>query len=207
MEALPYLGQALDLLLEAVDLPSVFLASFVEKFMPLLPSYVLFPAIGMGASGGADLLLRCLIATIGSVGGAAGWYCVGALIGPWRIRRMVAGYGHWVLLKPQLYDRIAASYRGRPFRITVAGQLVPTIRVFQALPAGVLRLPLLPFLAATAIGAQCWIVPLASAGYLLRRQGWSAPQVGMGLSIALLTIEAAALLIVLATARRRSSTS
>jgi alkaline phosphatase len=120
---------------------------------------------------------------------------------------MVVRYGHWVLLKAPLYDRIAASYRGRPFGITVAGQLAPTVRIFQALPAGVLRLPLLPFLAATAIGAQCWIVPLAAAGYLLRRQGWSAPQVGTGLFIALLTIEAAALLAVLAAARRRSSAS
>jgi len=207
MEALASLSQALEGSLDAVDLPSVLLASFVEKFMPLLPSYVLFPAIGMGASDGFDLLLRCLIATIGSVGGAAGWYLVGALVGPRRVRGMVVRYGHWVLLKAPLYDRIAASYRGRPFGITVAGQLVPTVRIFQALPAGVLRLPLLPFLAATAIGAQCWIVPLAAAGYLLRRQGWTAPQVGTGLFIALLTIEAATLLAVLAAARRRSSAS
>jgi len=61
-----------DGLLEAIDLKSVFLAALLEKFIPILPSYVLFPAIGMGATGIVDLLLRCVIATVGSVGGAAG---------------------------------------------------------------------------------------------------------------------------------------
>jgi alkaline phosphatase len=201
--SLGHVNDVFDRLLQAVDLQSVFLASLVEKFIPVLPSYVLFPAIGMAASDSVDLSLRCLIATIGSVGGAAGWYLVGASVGPSRVRRLVLRYGPWVFLKPQLYERMTVSYRNRPFRVTAIGQLIPTVRIFQALPAGVLRLPLLPFLAATAIGAQGWIVPLAGAGYVLRRQGWSAPEVGLGLFGALLMIESLLFLAMFGTARRR----
>lgn len=191
-----------EALLEVVDLTSVFIASLVEKFFPILPSYVLFPAIGMGASDSTDLALRCAVATVGSVGGAVGWYSLGAWIGEQRVGYLVGRYGKWIFLRPQLYDSMSASYRGYPFRITVLGQMVPTVRIFQALPAGVLRLPLGHFLVATAVGAQCWIAPLAGTGYLLRRQGWSAPEIGAGLFAALLAFEGAVLLTLLSRARR-----
>ncbi|WP_315834844.1 DedA family protein [Bradyrhizobium prioriisuperbiae] len=193
----------LDDVLKTADLASVFYAALVEKFIPVLPSYVLFPAVGMGAAGTTDLMLRCLVAAAGSIGGAIGWYLLGAMIGPLRIRQVVLRYGRWILLTPRLYERIATSYQRRPFGITFAGQLIPTVRIYQALPAGVLRLPLLPFLLATAIGALCWIVPLAVAGHILRAHGWSAAEAGLALLATLLTTEGVALLIVRSRLRTR----
>lgn len=196
---IPGPSDLVDRMLGAAGLHHVFLAALVEKAIPILPSYVLFPAIGMGAATMPDLLLRCAAATLGSVGGALGWYLSGALIGAARVRRLVRRHGRWVLLRPQLYDRMAAAYQRRPFAITVLGQLVPTVRIFQALPAGVLRLPLLPFLAATGLGALCWIVPLAFAGHVLRRYGWTAAEAGLALLLGLVVVEGSVLLI----ARRR----
>ncbi len=186
----------LDEVLKTADLTSVFYAALVEKFIPVLPSYVLFPAVGMGAAGTTDLMLRCLVAAAGSIGGAIGWYLLGAVIGPLRIKQVVLRYGRWILLTPRLYERVAASYQRRPFGITFAGQLIPTVRIYQALPAGVLRLPLLPFLIATTIGALCWIVPLAVAGHVLRAYGWTAAEAGLMLLATLLTAEAITFLIV-----------
>jgi membrane protein DedA with SNARE-associated domain len=183
------LGALFDSLLKAADMWSVFLASFVEKFIPVLPSYILFPAIGMGASDWSDLLGRCLVASFGSVAGAAAWYYTGASIGPQRAQNWVIRYGKWLLLKPALYKRMRDFYEHDPFRITFIGQLIPTVRIFQALPAGVLRLPLIPFLAATALGAQVWIFPLATAGFVLRQHGWSATEVGTSLFFVLVAIE------------------
>ena len=76
--------------------PSDFLAAVLQKFIPTFPSYVLVPTIGLGATatGIPDLLLRCVAAT---VGGAAGWYLLGTLIGP-RIQRFVRRHGRWMLL-------------------------------------------------------------------------------------------------------------
>lgn len=184
----------LEALLDAATLQDVFFAALVEKFIPLLPSYVLFPAIGMGAHGIGDLLLRCLVAAVASLGGALGWYLLGAGIGAGRVRRLVERHGRWVLLSPALYERMSGAYRRRPFAITLMGQLVPTVRIFQALPAGVLRLPLRPFLAATAIGSLGWIVPLAGAGHVLRLYGWSAAEAGLALLAALVAIEGTAVL-------------
>lgn len=193
-----------ETLLEVVDLNNVFLASLVEKFIPVLPSYILFPAIGMAASDISDLALRCAIAMVGSVGGATGWYAVGAGIGERRVKYLIGRYGKWIFLKPRLYEKMSDSYRDNPFGITLLGQMVPTIRIFQALPAGVLRLPLGQFIIATALGALCWIVPLAGAGYALRRQGWSVLEIGAGLLTTLLIVEGLVFLVLLCASKLRS---
>lgn len=201
------LGQWADGLLNAVDLKTVFLASLVEKFIPVLPSYILFPAIGAGASTGKDLILRCTISALGSIGGAVGWYAAGVAIGEDRVKSLVQQYGKWLFLKPRLYDQMSISYRRNPFVITVLGQMVPTVRIFHALPAGVLRLPFGLFLLATALGALCWISALAGAGYMLHLQGWSVSETGLGIFAVLVATEVAALLIVVSVKTVRTQLS
>ncbi len=53
-------SQAVDRLLITIDLSSAFLASLLGMSLPVLPSYVLLPAIEVRASGVADLVLRCV---------------------------------------------------------------------------------------------------------------------------------------------------
>jgi membrane protein DedA with SNARE-associated domain len=137
------------------------------------------------------------LATCGSVSDAAGWYLLGAVIGPARMRGLVWRHGRWVVLSPALYDRMAAAFRRHPFGVTFIGQLLPTIRIYQAVPAGVLRLPLMPLLVATGAGSLCWILPLVCAGHVLRRFGWSPAEAGLALLGALLSIEGLAFLSVL----------
>ena len=174
---------------ELSSLSQVFAASLFEKFIPIVPSYVLFPAIGGAASGLWDLSFRCLTAALGSVGGAAAWYFIGASIGASRIRALVARHGHWLSISLKLYDQISRSYERHPFLTTLICQLIPTVRIFQALPAGVLRLRVAPFLFATGFGSLCWIAPLAAAGHVLRRHGYSTTRAGLLLLAALLMIE------------------
>lgn len=201
------LRQSADALLTAVDLKTVFLASLIEKFIPVLPSYILFPAIGAGAVTGADLVWRCLIAVLGSIGGGMGWYAVGAAIGEKRVEYLIEQYGKWLFLKPKLYNQMSTSYRRNPFMITVLGQMVPTVRIFHALPAGVLRLPFGSFLLATALGALCWISALAAAGYILHLKGWSVSQTGFGIFAGLIATEIAALIAVVSVKKVRARLS
>lgn len=194
---------ALEALLRTASPETVFLTALVEKFIPVLPSYVLYPAIGIGAADAWELAARCLVATAGSMGGALAWYGLGALAGPQRTRALVVRHGRWVLLSPDLYDRLMANYRRRSGRLTFLGQLIPTVRIFQALPAGVLRLPLPGFLAATALGSLCWIALLAGAGHLLRSQGWAAAEAGLAVLGAMVAVEGSGALLAWLLRRRR----
>lgn len=74
-------SQAVDRLLETIDVSSVFLASLVGKSLPFLPSYVLLPAIGMRESGAVDLVLRFVSTTASVSAGLISAYLVGTRIG------------------------------------------------------------------------------------------------------------------------------
>lgn len=76
-------SQAVDRLLETIDLGSVFLASPMGRSLPVLPSYVLLPVIGMRESGVADLVLRGVFTAASAVVGALGSYSFGTWIGWW----------------------------------------------------------------------------------------------------------------------------
>lgn len=191
----------LDTMLRAASLEAVFLAAIIEKFIPILPSYILYPAIGIGAGDGWELALRCVVATIGSLGGALAWYGLGAWVGERRTAALVERHGRWLLLSPRLYGRLVAEYRRRPAGLTFVGQLIPTVRIFQALPAGVLRLPLPAFLVATAWGSLCWIIVLAGAGHMLHRHGWGAGEAGLTVLGTMVAAELGAALVVRAVRR------
>lgn len=166
----------------------------VEKFVPLVPSYVLLMFLGMTVPDCATLAMTIMVTTVGSVVGALGWYALGYLMGPQRIENQVARFGKYVFLRPPLYARLTNAYRTNHFWVTLIGQTLPTARVYLALPAGVLRLELRAFIAATSIGTLIWNMPLLSLGYVLRGSGHDPVGVGFWVALGLIATECALLL-------------
>lgn len=171
------------------------LLALAEKFIPVIPSYVLLMIFGMTATDGAGLVGMIVATSIGSVMGAIGWYGLGRVLGGARIEAFVARFGKYVLLKPMLYQRLAGAYRSNHFWVTLFGQTLPTVRIYMALPAGVLGLELKAFLAATSLGTLIWNMPFLSLGYALRGNGQDAMQVGFWVAAGLIASEVAILLV------------
>jgi membrane protein DedA with SNARE-associated domain len=100
--------------------------------------------------------------------GAAG-ELVGAVIA-WAIgktggRAFVSRYGRFILLTRTDLDRAEAWY-GRHRRGGVfIGRLIPVIRNFVAIVAGVAEVPIAPFVVFTAIGSLIWDGAWAGIGY------------------------------------------
>jgi alkaline phosphatase len=166
----------------------------VEKFVPLFPSYILLMVLGMTASDGADLVLMIVATSFGSVVGAVGWYGLGRALGAERIDGLVARFGKYVLLKPSLYGRLTGAYRSNHFWVTLIGQTLPTVRIYLALPAGVLRLEPRAFLLATSLGTLIWNMPFLSLGYALHGSGHDAVNVGFWVAAGLIATEVAILI-------------
>lgn len=166
----------------------------VEKFIPLFPSYVPLMLLGLTVPDGTMLAMTIMATSVGSVVGAIGWYGLGRAFGSQRIERLVTAYGKYVLLRPSLYRRLTDAYRGNHFWVTLIGQTLPTVRIYLALPAGVLRLEPRAFVAATAIGTVIWNMPFLILGYALR--GSSQDPIGLGFWVAaiLIAVEAAIIL-------------
>jgi membrane protein DedA with SNARE-associated domain len=160
-----------------------------EKFIPLFPSYVLLMLLGLTVSDGGTLAMTIVATSIGSVVGAIGWYGLGRALGSQRIDRLVKTYGKYVLLRPSFYEQLTNAYRGNHFWVTLIGQTLPTVRIYLALPAGVLRLEPRAFVAATAIGTVIWNMPFLSLGYALRGSGQDPVSIGFWVVAVLIAVE------------------
>lgn len=136
----------------------------IESACIPLPSEIILPFAGFLVSAGRLNLF--MVATVGALGcnlGSAIAYAVGAYGGRPAVRR----WGKYVLLTERDLDhaeRFFARYGGPA---VLVGRLLPGIRTFIALPAGVARMPLLRFHAYTFIGSWPWCLALAWAGMKL----------------------------------------
>ena len=145
----------------------------VESACIPLPSEVIMPFAGYLASTGRFSL--ALAATAGAVGcnvGSTLAYAVGARGG----RPLVERWGRYVLLSPGDLDRAERFFRRFGGPAVLIGRLLPVVRTFIALPAGVARMPQLPFQLYTFVGSWPWCYALAYVGYLLGERWDSDPR-------------------------------
>jgi membrane protein DedA with SNARE-associated domain len=114
---------------------------------------------------------------VAAIGIGAGGEVVGAYIA-WVIGRtlgrgFVDRYGKYLLLTHHDLDR-AEQWYGRHERWGVFGsRLIPLIRNFVAVPAGVAEVPLVRFGLLTAAGSLIWDGAMAAIGYVLAKQ-WTS---------------------------------
>lgn len=177
-----------------------------EKFVPVLPSYMMLIFIGMTVvSHPASLVLTILAATLGSTAGALGWYGIGRAIGGSRVERLVQRFGRLLFLSPEVYRKLSDAYRRHHFWVTLVGQTIPTARIYLALPAGVIGLRFPGFVLATVIGTLAWNAPLITIGYLLRGTSTDPVTIGLASLGIILAIEGTILVAVrLGRGRRRA---
>ncbi|MBB3569224.1 VTT domain-containing protein [Rhizobium sp. BK491] len=183
-------------LFTSFGLAGIFCLAVMEKFVPLFPSYILLMLLGLTMPDLLALALSIGAVTAGSVIGGLGWYGIGWLFGPRRVRRVVARYGGYLLLKLSFYDRLAGTYRRNHFWVTLSGQIIPAVRIYLALPAGALRLDPRTFLAATSLGCLMWNGPFLCLGYALRSSGRDVTQIGLWAAMAIIAAEGVALFVV-----------
>lgn len=87
------------------------------------------------------------------------------------------------------------------------GRMVPVFRSFVSLPAGVERMPLLPFLVLTALGSLVWNSALVLAGYSLGQNWWRVEAyVGSFQQVVVVVVLAAVAWFVTARVRRNRRT-
>ena len=149
----------------------IFLLMFVENLFPPIPSELIMPLAGfVAARGELDPLLAVLAGTMGSIVGALPWYYAGVLFGEQRLKRMADKYGRWLTVSANDIERTAEWFRRYGRRAVFFGRLIPAIRTLISLPAGLTRMPLLPFLAYSTVGSLIWTGLLVAAGYMLESQ-------------------------------------
>lgn len=149
----------------------IFLAMFAENVFPPIPSEIIMPLAGFRAADGAlSLPLVIITGSAGALTGALFWYYVGALIGIERLRRFAGRHGRFLTLTPDEIDRTQQWFTRKGPGAVFFGRMVPGVRSLISIPAGIVRMPLLPFLAYSFAGSAIWTAALTLAGYALQSQ-------------------------------------
>ena len=138
-----------------------------------LPSEVIMPFAGYLASTGRfNLVMAATAGALGCNAGSTLAYAVGARGG----RALVERWGRHLLLSPGDLDRADRFFHRFGGPAVLIGRLLPVVRTFIALPAGIARMPQLPFQLYTFVGSWPWCYALAYVGYLLGERWDSDPR-------------------------------
>ena len=144
----------------------IIFAMFAENVFPPIPSELIMPAAGFAvARGDLNLILVILAGTLGSVLGALPLYYLGRLLNEDRLMVFTEKYGKYVFVKPSDIRSSSVWFDKHGSKAVFFGRMVPGIRSFISIPAGMSKMPMLPFLVFTALGSSIWTSLLTIAGY------------------------------------------
>ena len=163
--------QVLELVAQAYDTlgwPGVIGLMVIESVFFPIPSEIVMPLAGwmlVSAKGHSVwlVLLAGFYGAIGSLLGALLIYAVGAFGG----RPLLERYGRYVFITANDINVAERWFERYGTWAVFLSRMVPVVRSLISLPAGVARMPLLPFTILTFAGSFIWSVSLAFGGYLL----------------------------------------
>jgi membrane protein DedA with SNARE-associated domain len=156
----------------STGLVGIAIAMAVESCCIPLPSEIVMPLAGVMLSQGRLLeginfwLALVLVALAGSLGCLAGSmlaYAIGASGG----RPLLLKYGRYILISQHDADRADAFFRRWGSATTFFSRLLPVIRTYISLPAGIARMPFARFCLYTFLGSLPWCLLLAYLGTVL----------------------------------------
>ena len=151
-------------LFNAAGYAGVILAMAIESCCIPLPSELIMPLAGFLAyQHHLSLLGATLAGAVGCVVGSAAAYWIGATGG----RSLLLRYGRYILISPADARRADEFFERWGDPTIFLTRMMPIVRTFISLPAGIARMNFGEFIVFTFLGSLPWCFVLALAGYKL----------------------------------------
>ncbi len=147
----------------AMGYTGIFIMMFLESsFFPFPSEVAMIPAGYLASKGEMNIWAAFLAGAGGSLAGALFNYILGHRLG----RPFIVKYGKYLFLKPQTIEKVENFFAKYGPASTFWGRLLPGIRQYISLPAGIGKMPLAAFSIYTFLGAGIWCAVLLALGYL-----------------------------------------
>jgi membrane protein DedA with SNARE-associated domain len=150
----------------AMGWPGVVVLMAIESACIPLPSEIIMPFAGyLAAKGQMNFHAASWAGALGCAVGSALAYWVGATGG----RPMIERYGKYILMRSRDVDKADAWFAKFGAAAIFWSRLMPVIRTFISLPAGIAKMPFWKFLLLSFAGSLPWCYFLAWIGLTLGR--------------------------------------
>lgn len=145
----------------------------LESMIAPVPSEAVMPFVGFQVADGKwNLYLAILATSLGSIAGSVVSYYMGYFGG----KPVVLMLGKYLLLNRRDLERTEHFFQHRKGIMTIfISRFIPVIRHFISIPAGMGKMPLMPFVLVTFLGATIWNTFLLVCGMKLREH-WTVVQ-------------------------------
>jgi membrane protein DedA with SNARE-associated domain len=149
-------------------LVAVFVLMAIDAVLPAGGELVMLfgGALAAGAvAGHSGPSLGAVIAagTLGYLAGSLGGWAIGRAGG----RRLIDRYGRWLHIGPQRFLRAERWFARYGASFVLVGRLLPLVRSFVSIPAGVLEFPLARYALLSGVASLVWCVAFAAGGHAL----------------------------------------
>ena len=142
----------------------IFFLMFLESsFIPFPSEVVMIPAGYLAHLGQMNLFVAILCGVLGSLTGALLNYYLALFLG----REILIKFGKYVFFDEKTMIKMENFFAKHGHISTFSGRLIPVVRQYISLPAGLGKMPLALFCLYTSLGAGIWVSILATLGYFL----------------------------------------
>lgn len=153
--------------LSTVGYPGLFLLMTIEGFGIPIPSELTMSFSGFLSSGaGGDKFVLPVAVAVGTGGEVTGGI-IAYFLGYFGGRRVLERYGGVVLISTAELEKGESWFARYGDWVVLVTRLLPAVRSFIALPAGVVRMPFWRFLVFSTAGSLVWCTVLAVVGLKL----------------------------------------
>lgn len=144
--------------------PGIFLLMLLESsFFPFPSEVVMIPAGYLASKGEMNLVMVIASGIAGSLAGALLNYYLAL----WAGRKFLLKYGKYMLIHERTIFKMEQFFEKHGHISTFSGRLLPGVRQYISLPAGIAKMDLKQFMLFTSLGAGIWVVILTLLGYFL----------------------------------------
>jgi membrane protein DedA with SNARE-associated domain len=148
--------------IETIGYFGIFIGMFLESsFFPMPSEIIMIPAGMSAAKGNMNIYLVVLSGVSGSLFGALFNYFLAVTLG----RSIIFKIGKYFFIKESAVIKIEQYFKKHGSISTFIGRLIPGVRQYISLPAGIARMNLVKFSIYTSLGAGIWCIILTYLGY------------------------------------------
>jgi membrane protein DedA with SNARE-associated domain len=159
----------------------IFFLMILESALIPIPSEIIMPFSGfLSSTGRLDPFLVTLSGSLGNVVGSVLTYYLGIMAG----RKFILKYGKYILFRKEHLEITENLFRRYGDKISFAGRLLPGIRTYVSLPAGIGKTDFKKFVMYSFAGSLIWNSMLLYVGMNLGRNWKNIDKYSVYLDIA-----------------------